>query len=61
MPLALCPLLLVALDFALRNPKSAFGWANFFMEDTKSQFLKRDPAASLRKRIELLSVVSAAG
>jgi hypothetical protein len=28
-----------------RNPKSAFEYANFFMEETKYQFLKPDPAA----------------
>jgi len=33
---ALCVLLLLALDSAFGNPHSAFGWTNFFMDDTNS-------------------------
>jgi hypothetical protein len=36
MPLALCALLLLALDSAFGNPHSALEWANFFMDDTKA-------------------------
>jgi hypothetical protein len=33
-PLALCTLLLLALDSAFGNPHSAIEWANFFMDAT---------------------------
>jgi hypothetical protein len=34
LPFALCSLVLLALDSAIRIPNSAFGTANFFMDDT---------------------------
>jgi len=34
MRFALGAMLQVVFSFEFRNPKSAFGWANFFMDDT---------------------------
>jgi len=36
-------MLFLVFNSAIRNPKSASGMANFFMDETKSQYPKPDP------------------